>query len=100
VTIAHLNSPTELTKQLGEAFQILGRGIGYDIDVFGPAYVPPSSNRKAADEDEANIGTDQPGKKGLQSKWFGGQALRALPANVEKNSLNAMVSARLTDSGR
>jgi hypothetical protein len=98
--IADFDLPVQLVQEIGEPLEVLPGRIRDQIDVLGASYVAPCPNGQTANQDKANLCPDQALEQLMQPKGFDGQALRALPAKVERNSLSAMVSAKLTERVR
>lgn len=98
--ILDLYLPIQFTKDLGEPLEVLPGGLGYDIHVFGSTYVPPCADSQPTDQDKPYFRPTQTLKQDIGPKPLFRQLFRALPAKVERNSLSAIVSARLTESGR
>ncbi len=92
--------PVEFAQHGIESREVLGRRIGDEVARRGSRAVPPRVHRQAADQHEPNLRLDQPSENLPQPKRLRRQLFRALPVKVERNSLSARPSARLTASGR
>jgi hypothetical protein len=53
--LANLDPASQITQNRVEQSEILGRGVGNDIDIPSAAYMTPGIDRKPTDQDKANL---------------------------------------------
>jgi len=97
----HVNPSAEVGQERVEPGEVLRIGIGHEIHITSCPQISPGIYRQSADQDEAHVCLDQARQQLPQpNRIRRRQLFRALPVKVERNSLSANPSARLTASGR
>src|SRR3954447_5957949 len=99
-TTTDVDFSSQLPQELVELRQVVRIGVRHHVYVLGGSDVSPGVDGQAADEDETDLCFNQPLEELAQAQRSRAQLRFALPVKVERNSLSAKPSARLTAKGR